>query len=241
MSLEPRGLFEMRLGKTAFYACVCAVLALAVVGATVASAATKPPKKKAVPAKLPMCKLGQATYGAKAVKCAANPLFAKTVCNVYLPRVQTLVPAGAKVATAGNRYGPLENTIGCYYTVNGTPQQFDFSVNGGASFSTNSLADPKKQINLKQAFEQEYHQWAIVTNQCVPQAANAAKTTVEGYEAFTFDGCPPTKNGVAANAGGLLEVLAGTTWVTVRGSSGSTVTSSSQLIPFAEQLIAKYH
>jgi hypothetical protein len=203
--------------------------------AAVASAASAPPKKGKKPTSL--CRLGQNTQKAS---CAPNRLFSKDVCSAYLPQMQALDP-GQRIVTAGNRYGPVFNVVGCYYTVGGTPQGIYFTVNGGAHFHTNSLVDTKKQIGLQQAFGEEYDQWAIVDHDCDPPVPGTVKTTVEGFRAFTVDLCPPMRNGVAETAGGHVEVLAGTTWVIIGARPGYSVTSSSQLIPFAEQLIAKYH
>jgi hypothetical protein len=267
MRQHNKGGRQMRFGKTAC-ACACALIALAAVGTAAATASVKPTKKtvaakthtakakaKKTAAKKPgavtktkpgaaaaptqpepMCQLGQATIQMGAtppVKCTPNPLFAKDVCDGYQSQAQSLIQ-GTTIATAGNRYGPLVNSVSCYYTVDAMPQAIYFTVEGGANFHTNSLADTKKQIDLQQAFEQEYQQWAMVTNLCT------VKTTVEGFEAFTVDNCPTTSNGVTETAGGRVEVLAGDTWVMVGARPAYGVTSSSQLIPFAEQLIAKY-
>lgn len=245
----------MRYGRAAF-ACVCALVALAVLGSGVATASVKP-KKKIVAANTtaktpaatktksePMCQLGQATVvtGSNKVplKCTPNPLFSKDFCSDYLPQVQALDP-GATIATAGNRYGPPLNVVDCYYTANGKTQSFFFTVSGGANWHGASMVDPSKQVDLEQSFEEEYQQWVQGTNQCDPQPPGAVKTTLEGFEAFTFDDCPSTSNGVVRPAGGRVEVLAGDTWIIVGASWTFDVNSSSQLIPFAEQLIAKYH
>jgi hypothetical protein len=241
-------------------ALVCALIALVAISAaaTTAAAKTKKPKKKAVATKVAtkhkpapkkaapkaMCQLGQDT---RKSPCAPNPLFAKEVCGDYVSQVQALAPAGTRIATAGNRYGPYVDNVECNYTSNGTPQRFGFFVQGGPNYHTNSLADPSKQIDLHQAFEQAYQEARKQSagdplyNPCQPAPPGTVKTTIEGYEAFTVDDCAPVKNSVRQPTSATASVLAGDVWVYVSGGGRNFgPLTSSQLIPLVKELIAKY-
>lgn len=223
----------MRLRKrSTALACVpVALLAIAV------GAAAKPAPAAAMKKPKAMCQLGQNTQKAP---CAPNPLFSKDVCNDYLSQVRALAAAGTRITTAGNRYGPHFNTVGCYYTANGTPQRFFFNVSGS-----------KKRSDARKAFEQDYQQWAMMTpassDQCDPRdpeptVPGTVKTTIEGDEAFTVDQCAPIDNNVVMPSAGRLEAVAGNAYIVVAGGGNSFGSlTSSQLISFAEELIAKYH
>lgn len=248
----------MRLGRGSA-ALACALVALLAIATAASTAAAKPkkPKKKAVATKVAkkpagkkaapkaMCRLGENTGKSP---CVANPLFSKDVCNEYVSQVQALAPAGTTITTAGNRYGPYFNVVGCYFTANGTPQKFYFGVQGGSNYHANSLVDKSKQLDLQQAFEEAYQQSvkqstnAPLYNPCQPPAPGTVKTTVSGYEAFTDDDCAPVDNSVRQPTSATLNVLAGDAWITVGG--GGThfgPLTSSQLIPIAKELIARYH
>lgn len=223
----------MRLGRgsTAFACALIALRAMAAVAST-AAAKTKKPKKKAVATKVvkkpapkkaapkAMCQLGQDT---RKSPCAPNPVFAKAVCGDYVSQVQALAPAGTRIATAGNRYGPYVNNVDCSYTSNGTPQRFGFVVQGGPNYHTNSLVDTSKQIDLHQAFEEAYQEARkqsagdLLYNPCQPAPPGTVKTTIEGYEAFTVDDCPPVDNSVRQPTSATVSVLAGDVWVDVSG------------------------
>jgi hypothetical protein len=248
----------MRLGRgSAALACALVALLAIAVAASTAAAKTKKPKKAVATkvAKKPaakkaaskaMCQLGDST---QKTRCTANPLFSKDVCGDYVSQVEALAPAGTRITTAGNRYGPYFNDVDCFYTSNGTPQRFSFFVQGGPNYHTNSLVDTSKQIDLHQAFEEAYQQAVkqsagdpLYNIPCQPEPPGTVKTTVEGFEAYTVDDCPGTNNSVRQPTSATVSVLAGDVWIYVSGGGKDFgPLTSSQLIPFAKELIAKYH
>lgn len=221
----------------------CALMALLAIAA-VASAASAPAKKrspkkahaaaKTTKAKA-LCRLGENT---RTAPCTPNPLFSKDVCSDYVSQVQALAAPGTRITTAGNKYGPYFNVVGCAYTANGTPQRFNFSISGA-----------KTQSDAQKGFERDYQE-SVTTytyTQCPagepePTAPGVVKTTIGGYEAFTIDQCAPIDNSVVQPTIGRLDVLVGDANIFVGGGGTSFGSlTSSQLIPFAKELIAKYH
>jgi hypothetical protein len=232
---------KLRTGSVALACALVALLAIAAAASAASAPAKKRPPKKAhagattKPKPKAMCRLGE---DPRKAPCSPNPLFSKDVCSDYVSQVQTLAAPGTRITTAGNRYGPYFNVVHCFYTANGTPQRFNFDVYSAGTRS-----------HAQQEFERDYQE-AVTTytyTQCPPgepepTAPGAVKTTIAGYESFTVDQCAPVDNSVVQPTAGMLEVLAGNDFILVGGGGTSFGSlTSSQLIPFAKELIAKYH
>src|ERR1700755_3613263 len=108
---------------------VTAAAALAL-GTTPVSAA--PSAQAAAPH---LCRLGEAYPNGRMVKthCTANPIFAKTVCNTFLPAMHALAPN----TTFGPAYFPswTGTEVDCFYKGSGHGQAFNINIRGGKSVS----------------------------------------------------------------------------------------------------------
>jgi hypothetical protein len=228
----------MRWGQ-ATLALVC-VLALGTgAAATAGVAAKKKPKK---PAPLALCQLGQATYGRNAVKCKANPLFSKTVCQTAItPLLQAAFPSSGVPAGPVNRYGPFMNVVGCYWKVGGMNQALGVNIIGGKGFHTNSLFSKNTQIDMRQAWQEQIQEDQMGQATCGDgqTSQTVAQTTVEGFPAYTMDQCPATASFTAAGYY-KVSVITKYAWYTVIARSPVSVHSSNDLVPIVEKLMAKY-
>jgi hypothetical protein len=176
----------MRFGKTA-RACACALIALAVVGTSVAPAAAKSPKKtvaaKAHPAngktkktaktsasaaKTDTTSTGAASaglchLGQDPKTCTANPLFGKTDCDTFNADLQALAAPGV---TVGEGYQPATgpNGVDCFWKINGSTQSIGVHIYGGKNFQSTIYGFGKKEFTLQQVFEWNYQQWVDQSN-----------------------------------------------------------------------------
>ncbi|HEY2327209.1 MAG TPA: hypothetical protein VGH52_06965 [Gaiellaceae bacterium] len=225
-------------------ALVC-VFALTTGAAATASVSTKKkPKKK--PAPLALCQLGQVTLKtttvAKPVKCKANPLFAKTICQTAItPLLQAAFPSDGVPAGPANGYGPFINTVGCYWKVGGTGQAIGVNILGGKGFHTNSLYNKTTQINMQQAWQEQFQEDGDGQATCGDGQTSQilAKTTVEGFSAYTMDQCPATPQFKALGYY-KVSVITKYAWYIVVARPPVSVHSSSDLLPIVEKLMAKY-
>jgi hypothetical protein len=236
------GVCGMKWGK-ATLVLVCA-LALATGAAATAgvSAKKKPPKPKP----LALCQLGQGTIqmrnGPKPVKCKPNPLFSKTICQTAItPLLRAAFPSNGVPAGPVNGYGPFFNSVGCYWKVGGMSQAIGVNILGGKGFHTNSLYDTTKQIDLQQAFEEQFQEDQQTTGTCGDGQTSTivAKTTVEGFSAYTMNQCPVTVNFFATGYY-KVSVITKYAWYIVLARSPVSLQSSDQLLPIVEKLMAKY-
>lgn len=229
----------MRWGKTTL-ALVCALALATGAAATAGVAAKKKPKKKAAP--LALCQLGQPTIGATRVKCKPNPLFSKTICQTAItPLLQAAFPSSGVPAGPVNRYGPFFDTVGCYWKVGGTNQAIGVQVLGGKGFHTNSLYNTNTQIDMEQAWQEQFQEDSTGQATCGDgqTSSTLAKTTVEGFSAYTMDQCPALPN-FKADGYYKISVITKYAWYIVMARSPVTVQSSSDLVPIVEKLMANY-
>ncbi|HWB22098.1 MAG TPA: hypothetical protein VG652_04360 [Gaiellaceae bacterium] len=227
----------MRKWSTALAGALMTLFVSAAVASAANAPAKKTPPKKAHAAAVkpkPICQLAENT---RTVPCTPNPLFSKDVCNDYMSQVEALAAPGTAITTAGNKYGPNFNVVGCYYAANGISQRFYFTVSGA-----------KSQSEAQKGFQRDYQE-SVTTytyTQCPPSepeptAPGVVKTTIGGFEAFTIDQCAPIDNSVIQPTIGRLEVLAGNADIFVGGGGAEFGSlTSSQLISFVKELIAKY-
>lgn len=231
----------MKWGQ-AVLALLCA-LALATAATATAGVATKKKPKKAAP--LALCQLGQNTIQqgkVKPVKCKPNPLFSKTICQTAItPILQAAFPSSGVPAGPENRYGPFFNNVGCYWKVGGMNQAIGVQILGGRGFHTNSLYNTNTQIDLQQAWQEQFQEDSTGQGTCGDgqTSVTVAKTTVEGFSAYTMDQCPPLPN-FKADGYYKVSVITKYAWYMVTARTPVAVHSSSDLVPIVEQLMAKY-
>ncbi|HEX5479013.1 MAG TPA: hypothetical protein VFY79_04770 [Dehalococcoidia bacterium] len=233
----------MRWGHASL-ALVCALALATGAAATAGVSAKKKPKKKVAP--LALCQLGQLTIqmrnGPKPIKCKPNPAFSKTICQTAItPLLQAAFPSSGVPAGPANGYGPFLNTVGCYWKVGGMNQAIGVQVLGGKGFHTNSLYVANTQITMQQAWQEQFQEDSTGQGTCGdgPTSQIVAKTTVEGFSAYTMDQCPALPN-FKADGYYKVSVITKYAWYIVMARSPVTVHSSSDLVPIVEKLMAKY-
>lgn len=225
-------------------ALVCA-LALATGAAATAGVSAK--KKPHKPKPLALCQLGQYTIktlnGPKPVKCKANPLFSKTVCQTAItPMLQAAFSNSGVPAGPVNGYGPFINVVGCYWKVGGMTQAIGVNIVGGKGFHTNSLFEKTKTIDMQQAWQEQFQEDQIGQSGTCGDGQTSqtvSKTTVEGFSAYAVDQCPATAS-FAADGYYKISVITKYAWYTVVARAPVSVHSSSDLVPIVEKLMAKY-
>ncbi len=254
-----------KAGTAALALCAASVLAFGVGSAGAA-----------VHGKKPLCRLGEPAAINHYADCTANPAFAKTICSSFVPALQQ-VAAGASI-NQGYFPHPFGNGVGCFYEINGHNQAAYIGVGGGASAAW-TLSTGKRivgkagdaasfqddwNMDMKQIQEAEAIQppCPYLTQAEETQSENTngpggiaylrpQRTTVGGYQAFTWDGCQtPHEKIMLGNARVLVDpatylqnrsvtVLAGDFIVQVTVAAPGLDTGA-KLVPLAQQLIAKY-
>src|SRR4051812_35867211 len=134
---------------------LCAVLALVVV-ALASPLALGVASGNAAPAASPsathLCHLAEAYPKGDYVKksCTANPIFAKTVCNKFLPAMQAMAPSTSFGAAYFPSWSGTE--VNCFYKVGSRGQAFSISIRGGLSHSNTKSGLPLLTLTQSMQF-----------------------------------------------------------------------------------------
>ncbi len=230
----------------------CALVLTVAVGAGVVDAATKPPAKKQPTKTQPkkqLCKLAQDTK-----TCKPNPLFAKTICDTFLPTLQAIAPN----TTFGRGYFPSYegNRVSCFFKANGHGQALHISVSGGYAGKLGPKVTPAQSFAFTHKETIEYLPGMTCPapskayfDQHLPSGPPVqfpVKTRINGYQAYTFDQCvTPEPDTPFADFDTLLlahkvYVLAGRAVIVVSWGAPVIDVTSAQMMPLVQKLIKTY-